>query len=144
MNYEQLQKEYQKIIDLQNTALQKRIEWLKYLLTVCIAFFGALVSLHPKSPDTLLLRWCFSISTVLLSGGILLLSVVLYSLYELYSTVVRKAQQELSRAIDEMDIPSCKGAFQAKGYVFCRNIGYIFLLLSVISYSIYIVLSAFS
>lgn len=136
--------EGRRVSDLQNTALQKHVEWLKYLLTVCIALFGALISLHPTPPDTLLLRWCFAISSVLLAFGILLISMALYSAYEQYNTLARKARKELLLAIQKGDIPSAAGAHIAKGFVICRRLGYVFLLSSTFSFAVYLVISSFS
>lgn len=126
------------------SAHTKRIEWLKYLLTVCIALFGALISLHPTAPNIPLLRWCFSISSVLLAFGILLISMGLYGSYELYNTASEKARQELLSAIQEKRALKPIHESEAVYFVWCRKIGYGVLLTSVVSFSIYLSLSSFS
>jgi len=128
------------LADIERTATGKKIEWTYRLLFLSATLFGILISLCPKFPDTRLPRLCFAVSILSLAAGVILLGTVLSSLYGLYRRSADQANRELQTAIRENRKPDDKGVSQSRFFVRCETAAYIFLLLSVLLLSCYILL----
>lgn len=126
------------IVELINAASKAEIEWIQRILLISSTLFGILISLFQKSTTSHNAALLFALSIVLLSLGILLLSLLLYS----YPKSQRKATamfvRELGSAYLEGREPEPVFADKSKFSKVCEKLAYMFLVSSVLSLAVYV------
>ncbi len=131
----------QQIVDNINSASKAEAEWIQRVLFLSSTLFGILISLFQKSTTNHHARLMFVVAISLLSLGILLLALALYSYPKSQRQGAVKFLEELQRAYSEGNKPEMVSVNRGKFYIVCEKIAYVSLVLSVLSLASYTVLS---
>ena len=124
-----------------NLLAEKRASWHYQLLVASSALFGVLISLHSGGSSSLFVRLTFALSVVLLSLGILLTGINLYSHIDAVSRARKAATKEAVTALHEGRAMNAVSVPERKIFAFCEKASYICFGISVLllaSYSVFI------
>lgn len=135
--WEQSTKEYAKMT---NSLLEKKIIWLRFLISTISVVFGILVSLGSKNIHHIQSRLFYALGAILLSLSILTLAISVFG--ELY--YLGKARdlflEESYKALLEKRKPKLVSAPTKRVFEICELSGYICSALALISLCIYMFL----
>jgi len=129
-------KEFNAIVAKKN---EIRESFIKQLLLMSTSLFGILVALHKTTANDNYSRISFSVALDLLLLGILCLSVGLYAQVIDYKNLQIQASENIDR--QRHGLPSeimCSN--KSKRFLLVEKIGYIALLLAIVSLAIYAIL----
>lgn len=122
---------------------EARFGFIKQILLMASGLLGILISLHKTTSTDNIARISFALALGLLSLGILLLSIGLFEDVTVRRTLVMKWKEQLQKQIrDENYNPPPIFGNPPKIYEVCEKIGYVSLLLSIISLTIYAIIIA--
>lgn len=135
--WEDSTKEYAKMT---NSLLDKKIIWLRFLISTIAVVFGILVSLGSKNIHHIQSRLFYALGAILLSLSILTLAICVFG--ELY--YLRKVRdsflEESYKALLEKRKPKLVSAPTKRIFEICELSGYICASLALISLCVYMIL----
>ena len=115
----------------------KKESFLKQILLMSSGLVGILVSLHDGNLSCLLEKIFFSSTLLLISLGILLLSIALFEQVDSHNKLAQDYWVELRKQLEEKPFSTLVLAYPKRIYIICERIGYISLVLSIFSLTIY-------
>lgn len=126
-------------LDTKNKSDELRSSFLRHVLLIASTILGVLISFHSTDSLCKTARISFAISLVLLSLGILLLSIGLYEQVSSHVRLARNSWAKLRKLVLENELidDTENLIFPRKIYSICEKTGYISLILSVVSLTVY-------
>jgi len=131
---------FKTLAELSNSLSEKRASWHHQLLVASSALFGILISLHGKTPLEPLTRWTFAGAVVLLSLGILLTGISLYTQIDAMSRARKEATKEAKSALHEDRAMRPVSVPEKKTFSICAKASYICFGISVLLLAAYAVI----
>lgn len=133
-----LRSSFEQLNELGEKRDQVHYDFIKQVLLMSTSLFGILVALHTKPATSDSIRNSFAFSLALLSLGILFLSISLFAQVALHRKLWSLKREDILKQLrDENYKPAMIGAEPSKLYGFFEKFGYLSLLLSVCSLTIY-------
>ena len=117
--------------------------FIKQVLLLASGLFGITVSLHKSNPSDNYSRIAFALALVLLSLGILLLTIALFAQVAAHKARFLAWKEEVQLQIGNANYqPKIKIVNPPLWYAVCEKIGYVSLVLSILCLTVYAVLVA--
>lgn len=126
-------------IEIKNKSDELRSSFLKHILLIASTILGVLISFHDTNSICNIGRIFFQVSLGLLSLGILLLSIGLYEQVSTHARAAANSWEELRKLVLEVGLTNHKTnlIFPRIHFLICEKIGYVSLILSVVSLTVY-------
>jgi hypothetical protein len=124
---------------------EKKYNFVRHVLLMASGLLGILVSLHKTSSNGSISRICFALSLVLLTLGILFLTIALFGQGQTYKVLFRKWKEEIQAYIQQdnnQKLPKYTSINPKKVYSIFEILGYFSFCLSIICLTIYAILIA--
>ena len=137
-NYEAEIKELRAVMDRR---LEKQVAFSQHVLLLSSSLLGILIALHSSGTQSPPPHWVFALATTLLAMGIPLTTIGLYGHIDTLKRAQEAYADELQSARNEHRDARIVAISARKVFSLCEKIGYIFLLLSVLMFALYSVLS---
>lgn len=138
-----LQESIEQLTEIAERRDEAHYGFIKQVLLMASSLFGIIVALHkqtPKADHTIHL--VFSITLILLSLGILFLTIALFAEVSLHRKIWNSWKNEvLEQLSDPMYRPKFVAEEPSKFFVFVEKVSYVSLLLSIICLAIYGILN---
>lgn len=135
--YDYYKSHFMKIYDEEKELRKSRSLFCRNLLFASGSLFGILISLHHTSATSLPCRLSFFLALLLLGLGILTLAIALSLDKHIQARLVEDSLDELKQAIDDLREVNDVHVVANKVFVWFEKIGYILLILSVLSLCVY-------
>lgn len=130
-------------VDVKNKSNEFKTSFIKQVLLMSTTLLGILISLHDKTINSTCTHIAFSVTLILLSLGILLLAIGLYEQVHSHNRLAQDYWEEVRKHASDMTYnPKVILQYPSKIYLICENYGYVSLMISVISLTVYGILIA--
>lgn len=130
-----------KYIEANKIRSEKRDSFIKQILLIASSLLGILIALTDNDCPSRFEKLAFSTAIVLGALGILLLAISLYEQVDSYSRLSRDYLQLLRKQLKESTYEEFVSVSSKAHYTVFEKIGYFSLILSIISLTIYGILS---
>ncbi|HBS87332.1 MAG: hypothetical protein A2W91_17290 [Bacteroidetes bacterium GWF2_38_335] len=130
-------------VETKNKSNEFKTSFIKQVLLMSTTLLGILISLHDKTINSTCTQIAFSVTLILLSLGILLLSIGLYEQVHSHNKLALDYWEEFRKHASDITYnPKIIVQYPLKIYLLCQKYGYVSLMISVISLTIYGILIA--
>jgi hypothetical protein len=142
MDYNYYYNQFQRLAELMDKNIQKKVSFLRSLLIASSSMLGILVALHPVSLANLCIHRVFLLGVLLLLFGILSIAIALHGYTALSEQKVKNFRDELE--IAQYEDREMKNIFGRPKQIvlFCEKCSLPLLLLSLITLFTYMVLAS--
>lgn len=124
--------------DIKNRSGELKSSFIKQILLMSSSLLGILISFHKMGKLSTMANISFDLTLSLISFGIILLSIALFEEVSIHNKLAEDFWEETKKQISNNSYdPQLVLKYPQKIYKICQNVGYITLVISIISLTFY-------